>query len=121
MTARVIGAIAIVVGAVFALIGLETIGFGLLLIVPVGFVLRRHLTGRRFAVVVIAFAVGYLLGVGFFAVRTSGIVASGVVDWGVVSYFASMASIGVALLIAGLVLYLRNQDARGTVASGGTR
>jgi hypothetical protein len=120
MTLRVVGSIALVAGAVFALIGLETMGFGLLLLIPAGVVMREHLLRRQCALVIITFAVGYLVGIGFFAVRTSGIVASGVIDWGVTSYYASLAAVGVLLLLAGIVMYLRRRVGHERVGSGGS-
>jgi hypothetical protein len=120
MTLRVVGSIALVAGALFALVGLETMGFGLLLLIPAGVVMREHLLRTQFAVGIVTFAVGYLVGIGFFAVRTSGIVASGVIGWGVASYYASLAGVGALLLVAGIVMYLRRQVSRDRVGSGGS-
>jgi hypothetical protein len=41
MTLRLVGSIGLVAGAVFALVGLETMGFGLLLLIPAGVVMRK--------------------------------------------------------------------------------
>jgi hypothetical protein len=72
----------------------------------------------QFAIVIVTFAVGCLVGTGFFAFRTSGIVASGVIHWGVASYYASLAGVGALLLVAGIVMYLRRQVSRDRVALG---
>jgi len=69
---------------------------------------------------VVTFAGGYLLGIGFFALRTSWILNGGGVDWGVAAYLASLAGVGVALLIVGTVIGVRarHRGARVAVDSG---
>ncbi len=78
----------------------------MLLLIPIGIVLKQR-NPARFPLLIVTFAIGYLLAIGFFAVRTSGILSGGGVDSGVAAYFASLAGVGVALLIVGAVLGIR--------------
>jgi hypothetical protein len=119
VTARVSALAALVTGAVLAFVSLETAGFAMLLLVPVGVALKRR-RAARIPLLVVSFAVGYLLGIGFFAVETSGIVNGGSVDWGVAAYFASLAGVGVALLIVGTVMAVRAREGDRPAGSGGT-
>jgi hypothetical protein len=113
VTRRVPELAAVAVGAVLGLVSLETAGLAMLLLIPVGVVLKQRKAART-PLLMVTFAVGYLLAIGFFALRTSGILNGGGVDWGVAAYFAGLGGVGVALLIFGTVIGVRarHRDAR---------
>ena len=111
MTRRVPEFAALGVGAVLGFLSLETAGLAMLLLIPAGVVLKQR-NAARIPLLIVTFAIGYLLAIGFFALRTSGILIVGGVDWGVAAYFASLAGIGVALLIAGTVIGVRARTRR---------
>jgi hypothetical protein len=116
VTTRIPGFAAVAVGAVFGLVSLETAGFAMLLLIPVGVVLKQR-KAARIPLLMVTFAIGYLIGIGFFALRTSGILNGGGVDWGVAAYFASLAAIGVVLLIVGTVMGVRAQHSGSRVVT----
>ncbi len=107
----VLAGMAVAVGAVFAALSLETLGVALLLLIPVAVVLKRRATARL-PLVTVTFALGYLIGIGFFAWRTSGIVGSDAINWGVAAYFGSLAAVGVVVLVVGLVMHSRRSGGR---------
>lgn len=104
---------AVPVGAVLGFLSLETAGLAMLLLIPAGAVLKQT-KAARIPLLMVTFAVGYLLAIGFFALRTSGILNSDGVDWGLAAYVASLAGVGVALLIVGTVIgvHARHRGAR---------
>lgn len=104
------------VGTLLAVLSLETAGFAMLLLIPVGAVLKQR-NPSRIPFLVVTFAIGYLLAIGFFAIQTSGILGSGGVDWGVAAYFGSLAGVGVALLIVGAVVGIRARHRGARVVS----
>jgi hypothetical protein len=107
---------ALSVGALVGLVSLETAGLAMLLLIPAGVVLKQR-RAARIPFLMVTFAVGYLLAIGFFALRTSGILNGDGVDWGVAAYFASLAGVGVALLIAGTVISVRARHRGAEVVS----
>ena len=100
----------------FSLVSLETAGFAMLLLIPVGVVLKQG-KAARIPLLMVTFATGYLIGIGFIALQTSGILNGGRVDWGVAAYFASLAAIGVVLLIVGTAMGVRAQHRGSRVAT----
>ena len=116
MTKRLPELAALGVGAVVGLLSLETAGLALLLLIPAGVMLKQR-DATQMSLLIVTFAVGYLLSIGFFAFRSSGILNGGGVDWGVGAYFASLACVGVALLIVGLVIAIRARHRGARVVS----
>jgi hypothetical protein len=98
---------------VLGFVSLETAGLAMLLLIPACVVLKQR-QAARIPLLMVTFAVGYLLAIGFFALRTSGVLNGDGVDWGVAAYFATLAGVGVALLIVGTVIGVRARH-------GGTR
>ena len=82
MRRRVPELAALPVGALVGLVSLETAGLAMLLLIPAGVVLKQR-RAARIPLLMVTFAVGYLLAIGFFALRTSGILNGDGVDWGV--------------------------------------
>lgn len=116
MSRRVPELAAVGVGAVLGFLSLETAGLVMLLLILASVALKQRNT-TRIPLLIVTFTVGYLLAIGYFALQTSGILNGGGVDWGVAAYFASLAGVGVALLIVGAVGGVRARHRGERVAS----
>jgi hypothetical protein len=121
-TVALIVGVALVSGAVVALLSDETAGIATLLVIPVCILIRRR--RRSVARFLVPFGCGYIAAIAFLAVKTSGLF-SGSFSVGTAAYAASQLAIGAAILIVGVLLLLRSRgaDAKGGLVSrqaGGT-
>lgn len=117
MTRRAPELAALPVGAVLGFLSLETAGLAMLLLIPAGMLLKQR-NAARIPALMVTSAIGYLLAIGFFALRTSGLLNGDGVDWGTAVYFASLAGVGAALLIVGTVIGVRSRHRGARVVSG---
>jgi hypothetical protein len=92
------------VGALMALVGLETAGVGILLMVPVA-ILVLNRSPDLFGGAATAFGTGYSTGILFFTVREA-LLTEG---WGVGAFAISQLIVGVVMMAAGLVWAARHR------------
>jgi 4-amino-4-deoxy-L-arabinose transferase-like glycosyltransferase len=101
----------VIVGFGFAFMSLETLGIALILLVPAFFIARRSELDSP--ALTIAFAIGYIVALSYFALVTSGFVNQERVDWGGLAFIGGFACIGVAVLLIGLArLFVLQRDGR---------
>ena len=95
----------VALGAGIGFLSLETAGLIWLPMALAGLVLWRR-QSPALGTSLIACGLGSVAAVTFFAVRTSGLIRSSE-DPGTLAYFASQLAIGIATIVAGIVLYHR--------------